>query len=132
MYNLIADLDPSKGWAFCNRTKYKRIDLAVGFTIRSSRISMGWRSASKNNCNKPVDGDRPENLSYYAVAKDDQGKIIKEWQGVANGKKYCLANDDIFRVILEAERPRPSNCKRLVPFVTIPKSDLPVVTTVIK
>jgi hypothetical protein len=131
-YDLIADQDPSKGWSFCNRTKYKRIDLAVGFTIGSRRISMGWRSALKNNCHKPVDGDRPENLSYYAVAKDDQGKIIREWQGAANDKKYCLADDGIFRLILETESPRPGRCKRLVPFVKIPKSELPIVTSDIK
>ena len=131
-YDLIADQDPSKGWAFCNRTKYKRIDLAVGFTIGSRRISTGWRSALKNNCHKPVDGDRPANLSYYAVAKDDQGRIIREWRGAANDKKYCLADDDIFRLILEAESPRPGNCKRLVSFVKIPKSELPIVTSDIK
>ena len=129
---LIADEDPSKGWSFCNHSKYPRIEVAVGYTIGDKRISVGWRSALSKQCAKPIDGSRPDGLAYYAVARNSKGQITKEWAGSSNNKKFCVQHGEPFKVIVQGSNPLSDNCTILKPFIPIPKSDMPILTTIIK
>jgi uncharacterized membrane protein len=129
---LIADEDPSKGWSFCNHTRYPKIQVAVGYTIAKKRVSMGWQSALSKQCAKPLEGNRPEGLAYYAVARDYSGKIIKEWMGTSNNKRFCVRNGEAFRIILSGTKPDSDDCTMLKPFIPIPKSATPILTTIIK
>jgi hypothetical protein len=129
---LIADEDPSKGWSFCNHTSYPKIEVAVGYTIGKNRVSVGWRSALSKQCAKPVDGNRPEGLAYYAVARNSSGNIIKEWMGTSNNKRFCVRDGEPFKIILRGTNPDSGDCARLKPFIPIPKSDIPILTTTIR
>jgi uncharacterized membrane protein len=106
--------------------------VAVGYTIGKNRVSVGWRSALSKQCAKPVDGNRPEGLAYYAVARNSSGKIIKEWMGTSNNKRFCVRDGEPFKAILRGTNPDSGDCTRLKPFIPIPKSDIPILTTTIR